>query len=73
MRRQRQSKRAGFEAAARLAARQGPGIAMPQGGALVLNAGDLLGHLLLGLEVAWRAIMMRWAWGEPAPCMDSVR
>ena len=21
----------------------------------------------------WRAIMMRWAWGEPAPCMDSVR
>ena len=30
MRRQRQSKRAGFEAAARLAARQGPGIAMPQ-------------------------------------------
>ena len=24
-------------------------------------------------RVPWRAIMMRWAWGEPAPCMDSVR
>lgn len=21
----------------------------------------------------WREIMMRWAWGDPAPCMDSVR
>ena len=53
MRCQRQSKRAGFEAAAHSAARQGPGIAMPQQwGTLVLDAGDLLGHLLLGLEVA---------------------
>ena len=24
-------------------------------------------------RLPWRAIMMRWAWGEPAPCMDSVR
>ena len=23
--------------------------------------------------LTWRAIIMRWAWGEPAPCIDSVR
>ena len=27
----------------------------------------------LAWMLPWRAIMMRWAWGEPAPCMDSVR
>ena len=24
-------------------------------------------------RLPWRAIMIRWAWGEPAPCRDSVR
>ena len=32
-----------------------------------------LASCFLPWMLPWRAIMMRWAWGEPAPCMDSVR
>ena len=32
-----------------------------------------LARSFLASRLAWRRIMMRWAWGGPAPCMDSVR
>ena len=32
-----------------------------------------LASSFLWARLPCREIMIRWAWGEPAPCMDSVR
>jgi len=52
-----------------------------KGKELALAMGMQLATARMGASVAFffsamlasREIMMRWAWGEPAPCMDSVR
>ncbi len=50
----------------------GPGQRIRAAGVYSIPA-IFLARPFLASRSAWRRIMIRWAWGGPAPCMDSVR